>query len=482
MLGGSDAGPGEWQEGSSAARQLLAEMQECFAILDEQQQDQQQRPHPEQAQQEAAAAAAEADGMQWEDVAAAEPTPAGERDPGLAEGLAAYGAGHAPDAEAAGTSAAQPDGGSGGGGGGGGGGGDADMDVVLETLAGLYRQLTNRTLPQVQEWLGVLGRVEPEGAAQEQQRQQLLRAATQLRGQLAAAKARCEASDLDLQALLLQRRRRQREQQQQSEGQAGEADAPAVATALQDLFGGSGSEGEDDGEGSGSGEGALGKQRQQQQQQRNRRHSGQRDAAAGRSSQRQQGRQEEEEEWESPYLRIVDPAAPRPRPQASDAAGQQRKQQEARGDRAAAAAARRESSLPEDVRKKLAAQVRAPAFQPSRCSGVPVPAPLPPLLGANQCLPHRSSPAHCSPCRPQCCPQARTPSSGTARRVSAAGPVDPAPLPCCPCLCAPPAGAARAQPLPRPPPALPLPPTHDMPCAAPRSPKPYLNLLVSLAL
>ncbi|EFN59274.1 hypothetical protein CHLNCDRAFT_49788 [Chlorella variabilis] len=355
MLGGSDAGPGEWQEGSSAARQLLAEMQECFAILDEQQQDQQQRPHPEQAQQEAAAAAAEADGMQWEDVAAAEPAPAGERDPGLAEGLAAYGAGHAPDAEAAGTSAAQPDGGSGGGGGGG-GGGDADMDVVLETLAGLYRQLTNRTLPQVQEWLGVLGRVEPEGAAQEQQRQQLLRAATQLRGQLAAAKARCEASDLDLQALLLQRRRRQREQQQQSEGQAGEADAPAVATALQDLFGGSGSEGEDDGEGSGSGEGALGKQRQQQQQQRNRRHSGQRDAAAGRSSQRQQGRQEEEEEWESPYLRIVDPAAPRPRPQASDAAGQQRKQQEARGDRAAAAAARRESSLPEDVRKKLAAQ------------------------------------------------------------------------------------------------------------------------------
>lgn len=41
-----------------------------------------------------------------------------------------------------------------------------------------------------QEWLSVLGRVEPEGPRDEQQRQQLLRAATELRGQLAAAKER----------------------------------------------------------------------------------------------------------------------------------------------------------------------------------------------------------------------------------------------------------------------------------------------------
>lgn len=129
LLGSS----GEWREGAAAARQLLREMDECFAILEEQQAAQlAQQPQQEQQQDGA-------DGLQWEEVAAeaapAAPEPAGE-------GLAAYASVDGPAAdgdtavEAAAAEAAAD--------------AAAETEAVTETLAGLYRQLTNRTLPQLQ--------------------------------------------------------------------------------------------------------------------------------------------------------------------------------------------------------------------------------------------------------------------------------------------------------------------------------------------
>ena len=127
---------GEWQETAASARQLLREMDECFSLLAEQQAAAGRQGGGE----DGAAAtvpvpAAEDDGLEWEDVPAAAEVAAAE--PG-GEGLAAYAQPEAQDDE--------PEGGQ----------GDSDLDAVLETLAGLHRQLANRTLPQVQvgrQWM-----------------------------------------------------------------------------------------------------------------------------------------------------------------------------------------------------------------------------------------------------------------------------------------------------------------------------------------
>lgn len=391
---------GKWRDGMDAAAELLTEMGECFAILEEQPGQQQQpaageaqelgqRRREEGAMPEAAAAV---EGLEWEDVAteAAAPAAAGSEAAGAdaaleQEGLAAYAASDAADAAAGAAEAA-------------GGSTAAELEVVLETLAGLYRQLTNRTLPQVlvggcgqlpngpecflpadslstgqrsdclqcsasydpqfrpwlQEWLQVLGRVEPEGPLQEQARQAMLRSATELRGRLVAARERCDAASLDLEALLLQRRRR--EEQRQQDG----AQQEAVAAAVQDLFGDS------DGSDAGS-SGDDAEDMQQAEQKKNlpggRQHP--QNTAAGPSGSRQpwqrqqaQRRQAPDDDDDNPYLHIVDPAAPRPLlQQRSPAAAAAAAAASAAATAAAAGQHRGSSSLPAEVRRKLAEQV-----------------------------------------------------------------------------------------------------------------------------
>ncbi|KAL4437191.1 hypothetical protein ABPG75_004330 [Micractinium tetrahymenae] len=180
---------GEWREGAALMRQLLRELEECFALIEEEQQEQRPQQHGQPMADDGAAAAGAGEDLDWEDVAAAEPGAAAGQQAGEQqehEGLAAYAglADGSPAAAADGTAAGQ---------GGKGGEAAAAHAVVLETLAGLYRQLANRALPQVQEWLSALSRLEPEGPQDEQQCQHLLRAATELRAQLAAAKERCDA-------------------------------------------------------------------------------------------------------------------------------------------------------------------------------------------------------------------------------------------------------------------------------------------------
>lgn len=391
-------GGGEWREGAAGARQLLLEVDECFAILDEQQAaaaadaaapqgaEQQQQGQQGQQQQEVPGDA----GMEWEDVPAAggDAGPALDGAPG--EGLAAYGAaGDAAEAAAAaeGRRAGTQ------------GGAEAELAVVRETLAGLYRQLANRVLPQLQvglrrryfwcmrrwvltpagcqlpamlhlpgcacvpltpaaalypcpqERLSVLARAESEGPAQEAERQRTLRAGTELRGRLAAAKARCDAMALDLDALLL---RRQRLEAAQAAGAGGGErprrggengqQAAAVAAAMQDLFGDSSEEDEEEGsrQDGGPQNTATGPAARGQQQQRR----GQR---PGRPPRRR-----EEDDFVSPYMRIVDPAAPRPRLPHH----QQQQQQQSESKTKPPPRQQPASSLPEDVRKRLAEQVR----------------------------------------------------------------------------------------------------------------------------
>ncbi|KAL4423512.1 hypothetical protein ABPG77_003645 [Micractinium sp. CCAP 211/92] len=344
---------GEWRHGAAAARQLLRELQECFALLEEERQLGREDRLPQNGQPAVGGGAGDAaavEDLEWEDVAGADRSAASQQDAQQQEvgrpheGLAAY-AGLADSGAAAnGNGAAAGEGG--------GDGGEvaAAHAVVLETLAGLYRQLTSRALPQVQEWLSVLGRVEPEGPQDEQQRQHLLRAATELRAQLAAAKERCDSQALDLEALLLQRQRREQQQTaraddagppaQQQQQQQQQQDGAAVAAALQDVFGGSDSDGEAEGQGSASA--GSQRQRQQQQQRSQRQRQG-----------RQQRRQEEVEDWESPYTRIVDPTLPR---QQQEQRTLQPPQQAQQAQHPQQVQRQRSSSLPEEVRKKLAAQ------------------------------------------------------------------------------------------------------------------------------
>lgn len=206
----------------------------------------------------------------------------------------------------------------------------------------------------------MLGRAEAEGRAQEAGQQRALRAATQLRGQLAAARERCDALSLDLRALLLRRRRREAAAAaeaaagEQQEGQQG----GAVAAALQDLFGDSSSEDE----GGATEAAASGRRRRAQNTAAGPGDAAQRQARGAQLGRRQRRQQQQQgsadEDFVSPYLSIVDPAAPRPRP------AQPAQQQAAAGAdgspaEAAAAAQRappqRSSSLPEEVRRRLAA-------------------------------------------------------------------------------------------------------------------------------
>jgi hypothetical protein len=450
---------GEWRDGMDAAAELLIEMGECFAILEEQPGQQQQpaageAPELGQRRREEGAmpvAAAAVEGLEWEDVAteAAAPAAAGAEAAGAdaaleQEGLAAYAASDAADA-AAGTAEAA------------GGSTAAELEVVLETLAGLYRQLTNRTLPQVlvggcgqlpngpecflpadslstghhsdclqcsasydpqfrpwlQEWLQVLGRVEPEGPQQEQARQAMLRSATELRGRLVAARERCDAASLDLEALLLQRRRR--EEQRQEEG----AQQAAVAAAVQDLFG--------DSDGSDAGSSGDDAEEMQQAGQKKQTPGGRQhpqNTAAGPSGsrqpqpwQRQQARRRQApvDDADNPYLHIVDPAAPRPLlQQRSPAAAAAAAAASAAAKAAAAGQQRRSSSLPVEVRRKLAEQVC-----PAAClafdgmlewAGHVLADKQAHVLGLNLTMFHW-------PCRPRCSPPAPTQCSGTAKQV-----------------------------------------------------------------
>ena len=219
----------------------------------------------------------------------------------------------------------------------------------------------------------MLGRAEPEGPAQEVEQQRVLRAATELRGRLAAAKERCDAMDLDLQALLLRRQRReaaaaadrqrsgsrQRDSRTQNAGSQDGEQADAVEVAIHELFGDSDSEDEP----------TNGNRRADQRPQNTaagpaggrQQHS--RAQAAQRQRQRQRQARPADDEFESPYLCIVDPtvAQRRPGPQLSSPQQQQQQHHHHHHQRTAAAAGvqrQRSSSLPEEVRRKLAAQVR----------------------------------------------------------------------------------------------------------------------------
>ena len=183
----------------------------------------------------------------------------------------------------------------------------------------------------------MLGRAEAEGPAQEVAQQRALRAATELRGCLAAAKARCDAMDLDLTALRLRRARRAQAATAQPEHRQQDG---AVAAALQDLFGDSSdSDSDDSARPQDKAAGPGGRQQQPGQRQ-------------GRPGQRQRQRHQrpEDDQFVSPYRHIVDPTAPRPRPT------QQQQQQQQGGSSAARRPPARTSSLPEEVRRRLAEQ------------------------------------------------------------------------------------------------------------------------------
>lgn len=204
----------------------------------------------------------------------------------------------------------------------------------------------------LQDFLSVLGRAEAEGPAQQQAQQRALHAATELRGRLAAARGRCDAMSLDLQALLLSRQRR--EQAAAEAAVAAEERLPggsqqtaAVAAAMQDLFGDSSSSGAEEDATKAAAVGHWGRpqntaavptggSRRQQQQQGPRRP--------------QHAQQEADDNFVSPYLSIVDPAAPRSRP------AQQQKPQAAEQQARCPPRVQRTSSLPEEVRRKLAEQ------------------------------------------------------------------------------------------------------------------------------
>lgn len=205
----------------------------------------------------------------------------------------------------------------------------------------------------------MLGRAEPEGPAQEAEQQRVLRAATELRGRLAAAKERCDAMDLDLQALLLRRQRREaaaaevqaagggerRDGRQRSGSRQGGQQADAVEAAIHELFGDSDS---DDEAANGSRcttqNTAAGPARIRQQSGR---------ALAGRV-QRQRPARPADDDFESPYVRIIDPTVAQRRPAVQRSSPQKQQQPP---QKAAGMQPQRSSSLPEEVRKKLAAQV-----------------------------------------------------------------------------------------------------------------------------
>ena len=279
----------------------------------------------------------------------------------------------------------------------------------------------------------MLGRAEPEGPAQEVEQQRVLRAATELRGRLAAAKERCDAMALDLQALLLRRQRReaasaadgqrsgsrQRNSRPQNGGRQDGEQADAVEVAIHELFGDSDSDVEP----------TNGNRRTDQRPQNTATGpaGGRQQHGRAQAAQRQRPRQGRpaDDNFESPYLRIVDPTVVqrRPGPQLSDP--QQQQQQQQRTAAAAGVQRQRSSSLPEEVRRKLAAQVRwgcSRGLAVRRGSSWLISAALQVYCRCvgTSCAPFRL-PTLLACCRRLCCPPVRTLCSGIPSQVGQGG-------------------------------------------------------------
>jgi hypothetical protein len=289
----------EWPRQVEEARSVLRQMGEAFALLEE---------LDRQAAAAAAAAAARQGGGEeeegWEDVAA-DGTAEIE-----ADGLSAYAAddgaaaaGSAAGDDAAAAAAAPP--------------GPCPSDAVVETLAGLHKLLISQALPAVQAALRTAVRAEvgAPGEAAHAQRERLLRAATDLKAELAAAGERYAAAQLDLTALVQAQQRRAEERR--------------AAELVGALFG-SDSEGEGGGTAAAAAAGAGARQL---------------DPAPSRQQQRQPMR---------------DPAAPRQQPAPPAASGSEPPRPRAAQPGGAAAAAAAGSRLPDHVRRSLAA--RAPVL------------------------------------------------------------------------------------------------------------------------
>jgi hypothetical protein len=92
---------------------------------------------------------------------------------------------------------------------------DSAQESVIETLDGLYKLICSQALPGVQDALRIIIRAEAgtPGEAQHAQRERLLRAATSIKTELAAAKERFEGAHLDLAAMAQAQARRREEQE-----------------------------------------------------------------------------------------------------------------------------------------------------------------------------------------------------------------------------------------------------------------------------
>jgi len=171
----------EWERQADEARGVLAQFKEALALLEVPEQD-----------------AAADGGVEWEDVGTEEAQGA-IRTSG-ADGLAAYAAEVEPSIPSelarTGTHASVNSG---------------DMDVVIETVDGLYKLVCTNLLPRTQEALRTIVSAEAgvPGQPAYAQRERLLRAATELKTELTSAKEGYEASQLHLRALAAAQARRQ---------------------------------------------------------------------------------------------------------------------------------------------------------------------------------------------------------------------------------------------------------------------------------
>ena len=183
----------EWPSQSAESHSLLRQFAEAFTLLEQTNNPGIEDPtiNGDEFNVDAEEIGA---GVDWEDVGEVENDHGGVDEPH--EGLAAYAAAEddplttAPPIEDA----------------------NSALDPVIEELYGVYKLICNQALPQVQEALRIVVRAEIgiPGEAQHRQRELLLRAATTLKSELAAAKERFEGAHLDLAALAhAQARRRE---------------------------------------------------------------------------------------------------------------------------------------------------------------------------------------------------------------------------------------------------------------------------------
>lgn len=196
----------EWPGQAAEHHSLLRQFTEAFALLE-------QESNPKDSSNEAADEGGGGGGgsVEWEDVAEGR----GSQDPGgsgtelvEAEGLAAYAAAEdePPDPDPLQNDVSES---------------SSALDPIIETLDGVYKLICNQALPRVQEALRVIVRAEvgSPGEAQHTQRELLLRAATALKSELAAAKERFESAHLDL-AALAQAQVRRREAREKAQAAA----------------------------------------------------------------------------------------------------------------------------------------------------------------------------------------------------------------------------------------------------------------------